>query len=356
MTSSLGPATEVESCGGENVRFCVCGKGRRIVAFCWSNNFRTVVRSIVKKAVFMSKILTNTWTFAESDTGSLESARAYCRRLAKSHYENFIVASVLLPRRLKQHFYNIYAYCRISDDLGDEADNPKTALQLLEQWEVELKACYRGQTRHPVFIALADTIECFEIPIAPFADLLEAFKRDQTQTRYATWGELLDYCRYSANPVGHLVLYLGGYRDSERQRLSDLTCTALQLANHWQDLARDLFRLDRIYLPEEDMERFDYYERDLRAQVCDERFVGLMRVQVERARQMFLEGRRLCDCVDSSLSLDVELFSRCGLEVLQRIEAAQFDVFRKRPELGKWTHARILAQSWWNRYRSRHRR
>jgi squalene synthase HpnC len=303
----------------------------------------------------MAKMLTDTWSFVESDRSSLESARAYCRRLAKSHYENFVVASVLLPRHLKQHFYNIYAYCRISDDLGDEAGDPKIALELLEQWDDELRACYRGQAKHPVFIALADTIESFDIPISPFAKLLEAFKRDQTQTRYETWDQLLDYCRYSANPVGQLVLYLGGYRDPERQHLSDLTCTALQLANHWQDIARDLFRLDRIYLPKEDMQKFGYSETDLRAQVCDDRFIGLMRVQVERAREMFLQGLKLCDSVDTHLSLDVELFGRCGLEVLRRIETVHYDVFRRRPELSKWDHLKILAGSWWTRRGGRRR-
>src|SRR5262250_499773 len=167
----------------------------------------------------MAKLLVDSWNFLESDARSLESARAFCRKLAGSHYENFVVASLLLPQRLKQHFYNIYAYCRISDDLGDEAGDPDTALELLNQWEEELRACFRGRRKHPVFLALADTIESFDIPITPFANLLEAFKRDQTQTRYQTWAELLDYCRYSANPVGHLVLYLGGYRDPERQQL-----------------------------------------------------------------------------------------------------------------------------------------
>lgn len=297
--------------------------------------------------------MVDSWSFAESDTKSVASARAYCRRLAKSHYENFIVASLLLPQHLKQHFYNIYAYCRISDDLGDEAGDPKIAHELLEQWEEELRACYRGQVKHPVFIALAETIESFDIPISPFANLLEAFKRDQTQTRYETWDQLLDYCRYSANPVGHLVLYLGGYRDPERQHLSDLTCSALQLANHWQDIGRDFFRLNRVYLPREDMMRFGYSEADLCAQVCDDRFIGLMKVQVARAREMFVQGLDLCHKVDSRLALDVELFGRCGLEVLRRIETVGYDVFRHRPELSKWDHLRILAVSWRNHRRSK---
>jgi squalene synthase HpnC len=299
----------------------------------------------------MTKLLVDSWNFVESDARSLESARAFCRKLAGSHYENFVVASLLLPQRLKQHFFNIYAYCRISDDLGDEAGDPQTALQLLEQWEEELRACFRGQARHPVFLALSDTIEKFDIPISPFANLLEAFKRDQTQTRYESWDQLLDYCRYSANPVGHLVLYLGGYRDSERQHLSDLTCTALQLANHWQDIARDLFRLDRIYLPREDMQKFGYSEDDLRAQICDHRFIGLMQLEIGRAREMFMHGLDLRDSVDVALSFDVELFGRCGLEVLRRIELVNYNVFQHRPELSKWDHLKILAAAWWNRWR-----
>jgi squalene synthase HpnC len=306
-------------------------------------------RSTSKGRIPVAKLLADSWTFSNSDIASLDSARAYCRGLARSHYENFIVASVLLPRRLRQHFYNIYAYCRISDDLGDEAGDPKVALQLLEQWEKELQACYRGQASHPVFVALRETIETFDIPIAPFIDLLKAFKHDQTHTRYDTFEELLDYCRYSANPVGHLVLYLGGYGDEERQKLSDFTCTALQLANHWQDIGRDLLRLGRIYLPREDMHRFGYDEANLHAQVCDDRFVSLMKLQVERARKMFHQGHQLCEMVDSRLSLDIELFGRCGIEVLRRIEAVGYDVFRHRPVLSHWDHLKILAETWWKR-------
>ncbi len=277
---------------------------------------------------------------------SPEEARRYCRNLARSHYENFIVATFLLPSALRQHFYNIYAYCRFSDDLGDESGEPQLALERLRQWEAELYACYQGRVRHPVFIALRETIDRFEIPIQPFADLLGAFQRDQVKNRYETYAELLDYCRYSANPVGRLVLYLGGYRDPERQLLSDYTCTALQLANHWQDIQMDLVRLNRIYLPLEDMQNFHYSEADLRAKHCDARFARLMQLEIGRARDLFHKGLRLTRLVESRLALDIELFGRCGLELLERIEAVKYDVFRHRPTVSKWARTKLLVSCW----------
>ena len=280
------------------------------------------------------------------EASSLKDAESYCKRLAKTHYENFIVASVFLPSYLRQHYYNIYAYCRISDDLGDETSSPTLSLELLKQWEEELQSCFEGHPHHPIFIALRETIERFQIPITPFANLLEAFKRDQIKNRYATYDELLDYCRYSANPVGHLVLYLMGYRDAERRAISDKTCTALQLTNHWQDIGRDLVRLNRIYIPLEDMHHFGYTEADLAAQTCNESFVELMRLEIDRARSLFQEGQKLRDCVSPSHAMDIELFSRCGLEILRQIELAHYDVFRRRPTLTKWNSLRILAQSW----------
>src|SRR3984893_6673826 len=153
-------------------------------------------------------------------------ARDYCARLARTHYENFSVASWFLPRRLRQHFFNVYAYCRISDDLGDEVGDAAASLVLLDQWQQELDACYDGAPRHPVFVALADTVREFDIPKREFSDLLRAFRTDQAITRFEPFNALLAYCRYSANPVGHLVLSLCGYRDAERQHLSDFTCTA----------------------------------------------------------------------------------------------------------------------------------
>jgi squalene synthase HpnC len=284
---------------------------------------------------------------------SLQEAHRFCRALARAHYENFIVATVFLPAHLRQHFYNIYAYCRVSDDLGDESGNPRLALDLLKQWQEELEACYQGEVRHPIFVALRETIESFRIPIEPFADLLEAFRRDQVKTRYGTYEELLDYCRYSANPVGRLVLYLGGYRDPERQALSDCTCTALQLANHWQDIHVDLTRLNRIYLPLQDMEKQRYSEADLRAERCDDRFARIMQLEIERTKDLFLKGLKLADLVDVRLALDIELFGRCGLELLDRIEAVKYDVFRQRPTLGRWARVKLLALCWQSRRRSK---
>src|SRR6202035_4135189 len=177
-----------------------------------------------------------------------EVAQQYTRWLATHHYENFNVVSWLLPRRLHQHFYNLYGYCRWADDLGDEISDPVEALALLNEWDQELRDCYAGKPSHPVFIALRKTISALNIPIEPFSDLLIAFRQDQTVRRYTTWNNVFYYCRYSANPVGHLVLCLCGYLDADPQRLSDATCTALQLANFWQDVSRDLEK-GRIYIP-----------------------------------------------------------------------------------------------------------
>src|SRR4030095_6905789 len=278
---------------------------------------------------------------------SLGEARAFCRRLARSHYENFLVASVFLPAELRQHVKNIYAYSGFSDDLGDETGDPRLALELLHKWEEELCACYQGRPRHTVFVALSDTIESFDIPMEPFSDLLQAFKLDQIKSRYRTYEELLDYCRYSANPVGRLVLYLGKYRDAERQELADKTCTALQLAHHWQDVQGDLVQRNRIYLPSEDMERFGYTESDLKAQICDRRFMNLMQLEVERARDLFQEGLKLRDIVSPRLALDIELFGSCGLEVLRLIELVGYDVFRRRPTVNKWNGLKLLGRCWW---------
>src|SRR5438874_5218599 len=196
---------------------------------------------------------------------SLAEAQEYCRRLARTHYENFSVASWFLPRRLRQHFFNLYAYCRISDDLGDEVGDTAASLALLDQWQLELDACYGGSPRHPVFVALAETVSQFDIPKHEFADLLSAFRQDQTVTRFETFNDVLGYCHYSPNPVGHLVLYLCGYRDAERQQFSDYTCTALQLANFWQDVSVD-YAKGRIYLPLEDLRTFGVAESGIAQQ------------------------------------------------------------------------------------------
>jgi squalene synthase HpnC len=275
---------------------------------------------------------------------ALEAAREYCRRLARSHYENFSVASWFLPAGLRQHFFNLYAYCRISDDLGDEVGDTAASLQLLDEWEGELNACYGGQPRHPVFVALAETVRMFEIPKQEFADLLTAFRQDQTVTRYESLGDLLGYCRNSANPVGHLVLYLCGYKDDERQRLSDYTCTALQLANFWQDVTAD-YAKGRIYLPLEDLRRFGVSEEEIRDGRNTSAFREMMRFEVARAREWFKQGLPLVRKVSPELAVDIELFSRGGLEILNAIERQDYAVLGRRPAISKSRKLALVARA-----------
>jgi squalene synthase HpnC len=275
---------------------------------------------------------------------SLKEAQAYCERLAKSHYENFSVATWFLPAKLKQHFYNVYAYCRISDDLGDEVGDPRQSLELLDLWEAELNACYAGSPRHAVFVALAETITQFGIPRHEFSNLLIAFRRDQTITRFETFGDVLEYCGYSANPVGHLVLYLGGYSDAERQKLSDYTCTALQLANFWQDVTVD-YAKGRIYLPLEDLRRFGVSEQEIAQRKNTRKFIDLMKFEVQRAREWFDRGLPLITAVNKELAIDLELFSRGGQEILNAIEAQGFDVLRQRPVISKPRKLWLVARA-----------
>lgn len=283
--------------------------------------------------------------YAIPDQASSEAeAREYCRRLARSHYENFSVASWFLPGPLRQHFFNVYAYCRISDDLGDEVGDTAASLQLLDQWESELDACYDGHPRHPVFVALAETVRKFEIPKHEFADLLTAFRQDQTVSRYETFSDLLGYCRYSANPVGHLVLYLCGYQDSERQLLSNYTCTALQLANFWQDVSVD-FAKGRIYLPLEDLRRFGVSETSIRDGENTSSFCEMMSFEVERAREWFAQGLPLVAKVDRALATDIELFSRGGQEILNAIERQRYAVLGRRPAISKARKLALVARA-----------
>jgi squalene synthase HpnC len=265
---------------------------------------------------------------------SLPEAYSYCERLARSHYENFSVATWFLPKRLRQHFFNVYAYCRISDDLGDETGNPAASLQLLDEWESELNACYEGMPRHPVFVALSGTVREFDIPRHEFVDLLTAFRQDQTVTRYETFDHLLGYCRNSANPVGHLVLYLCGYRDGERQQLSDHTCTALQLANFWQDVTPD-YGKGRIYLPLESLRNFGVSEADIAAKHNTKQFREMMRFEVQRARDWFDRGLPLVKMVSKELAIDIELFTRGGQEILNANERQDFAVLGRRPAISK---------------------
>ena len=275
---------------------------------------------------------------------SLTEAQAYCVRLATSHYENFPVVTWFLPKNLHQHFYNVYAYCRISDDLGDEVGDKQQSLLLLDQWEAELRRCYSGGPRHPVFVALQETVREFDIPQREFSDLLQAFRQDQIVTRYPRFADLLGYCQYSANPVGRLVLYLCGYRDAERQRLSDYTCTALQLANFWQDVATD-FEKGRIYLPLEDFAKFGVSERELAERRATPQFLALMKFEADRTREWFYRGLPLARTVDRRLARDIELFSRGGLAILRAIEKQDYDVLTSRPVISKRRKVLLLARA-----------
>jgi squalene synthase HpnC len=277
-------------------------------------------------------------------TPSLDEARAYCRRLAESHYENFHVASIFLPEALRPHFHAIYAYCRISDDLGDEVGDREQALALLDLWSRELDACFAGNVRHPVFVALAETIRACSIPKEPFADLLKAFRQDQTVTRYASMQDLLGYCRNSAAPVGRLVLYACGEADEERFRLSDATCNALQLANFWQDVRRD-FAKGRIYLPKDDMDRFGVGEETISGGEPTQEFRALLRHEVVYTRGLFEEGLALTGMVHRDLALDIELFSSGGMELLRAIERRDYDVLAVRPTLSKRTKLKLALRA-----------
>jgi squalene synthase HpnC len=271
-------------------------------------------------------------------------ARAYTRWLATHHYENFHVVSFLLPKRLHQDFYNVYAFCRWADDLGDEIGDRAESLRLLEWWRAELDAMYQGRASHPVFVALLPTVERYGIPRDPFADLIQAFVQDQTVNRYRDWEGVFDYCRRSANPVGRLVLYVCGYSDPERQRLSDATCTALQLANFWQDVTVDLLK-DRVYLPLDLLERHGCALEDLLARRFTPAFREAMREAVGKAHALFLEGLPLCGMVERRLALDLDLFSRGGMRVLEKIEEQDYNVLAARPAISKAERVRLLLRS-----------
>ena len=273
---------------------------------------------------------------------TLRDAYAHCRRVALGRHENFPVASWFLPKQLRPHLYAIYAYCRGVDDIGDEAGGDRLAL--LDEWAEELKRAYLGGATDPRFVALAHTIKGFHIPPEPFDRLIEANRRDQRVNRYETFTDLIDYCSYSANPAGHLVLYVFGYRDSERQALSDFTCTALQLANFWQDVSVDAQK-GRIYIPREDMEAFGVTETDIFARRSTRSFQRLMEFQVQRTRDYFRRGLPLIDSVSGHLRVDLRAFTLGGLAALNAIERRGYDVLPERVRLTRLDRAAILPRA-----------
>jgi squalene synthase HpnC len=273
-----------------------------------------------------------------------EESLAYTRWLATHHYENFHVVSFLLPKRLHQDFYNVYAFCRWADDLGDEIGDTQESLRLLAWWRSELHAMEGGGARHPVYVALRETVRRHDLPREPFDNLITAFEQDQRVTRYADWASVLGYCVNSANPVGRLVLMLCGYRDEERFRLSDATCTALQLANFWQDVTVDLGK-DRVYLPLDLFEKHGYTVEELFARRFTPAFREVMREAVDYAQRLFEEGLPLAATLDRRLGLDIDLFSRGGMRVLEKIRALDYNVLARRPAIGKAERVMLLLGS-----------
>ena len=276
---------------------------------------------------------------------SLDESLAYTRWLSTHHYENFHVVSALLPRRLRQDFYNVYAFCRWADDLGDEIGDASESLRLLAWWRERLAASYRGgEALHPVFVALRETVVRHDLPMAPFDDLITAFIQDQTVTRYRDWDEVDAYCVNSANPVGRLVLMLCGYRDEERFRMSDATCTALQLANFWQDVTVDLLK-DRVYLPLHLFELHGYSVEELSAHKFTPAFRAVMKDAVDRAQALFNAGLPLVRTLDRRLALDIDLFNRGGMRVLDKIRAQDYNVLARRPAVSKSERVTLLLGS-----------
>jgi squalene synthase HpnC len=281
---------------------------------------------------------------------TLDEAKAWCRKLATTHYENFHVATWFLPKKVRLHFESVYAYCRVSDDLGDEVADASTALRLLDEWGVMLDECYDApeQSRHPVFVALHETIAACNLPRQLFHDLLTAFKLDQTKTRFESIAELEEYSRNSANPVGRLVLLVSGYREEQIARLSDKICTALQLANFWQDVVEDWER-GRRYLPGDLMHQFGVRDADVEARSFTPEFRALMEHLVADTREMLREGGTISKLVDPELATTLDLFRKGGEAILDAIAAQGYDTLKQRPQVSKMRKARLLAGAVWSK-------
>lgn len=278
----------------------------------------------------------------------LPQAEAYCRRLARSHYENFLVASCLLPRAMRQPFYNVYAFCRHADDLADESGSPQLALERLADWQLQLRRCFAGRAEHPIYVALSDTCSHFQLSIEPFEQLLDAFRQDQVKTRYASFAELLNYCQRSANPVGRIVLRLSDADSPQNVELSDRICTGLQLANHWQDIRRD-FLAGRIYLPQDAMDEHGVTEAMFGEQRACEPLRQLIAAECQRARPFFEDGLPLVQQVPRWLASDITLFIRGGLATLDAIAAVGYDVLQRRPTVSRWQQLGWTCQAAFNR-------
>ena len=281
----------------------------------------------------------------------MPQAQAYCRRMARRHYENFVVASLVLPKSVRRHFYSVYAFCRWADDLADEIPDASQSLRLLDWWEQQLEGCYEGESRHPVFVALAETVRQCSIPLELPRRLLQAFRQDQQVTRYQTMEDLLCYCHNSANPVGELILLIGRCHEPRNVDLSDKICTGLQLANFWQDVARD-YAQGRVYIPQEDLDTCGCRELDIAQPTASSAFCRVLALEVDRTQHYFRDGEALVDHVPDWLRMDIELFVRGGLATLQAIRRAGYDVLRRRPRVSRWTQFGLLAAAHIRRWRS----
>jgi squalene synthase HpnC len=271
----------------------------------------------------------------------LAQAQAFTRRLASSHYENFSVVTFLLPRRLRQDFCNVYAFCRMADDAADEVGDTNKSLELLAELKDQTRACFAGRASSPLFIALRDTATRHELETEPFLDLIDAFEQDQRVSRYDTFEQLLDYCRRSADPVGRIVLALCGYRDQRRRELSDQTCSALQLVNFWQDVKRDAAENDRIYLPRDSMVQFAVAEEQILAGRCDDNFRQLIRFEVDRAEKMFDAGAQLLPTLDRAFRRQISLFGKGGRAIIAAIRRQNYDTLTRRPSLSNLAKFRL---------------
>jgi squalene synthase HpnC len=288
---------------------------------------------------------------AFTEAADAKTAQAATWQLAHTHYENFSVVSALLPRRLRQDFCNIYAFCRIADDLGDEIADRDQSMRMLGKFRQATLDLFAGRASTVVFRALESTVAKYDIPVQPFLDLIDAFEQDQRIDRYQTYEQLRDYCRRSADPVGRLVLYVGGYRDAQRQAFSDATCTALQLANFWQDVRSDILDRNRIYLPLETMEQFKVTEAQLRAGTCDENYRRCIRFEVDRTSALFDEGEALLPLLDDSVRPQVALFGQGGRAILQAIRRCDYDTLSARPVLSRWQKGRLVFRAMAGRLR-----
>ena len=297
--------------------------------------------------------------FAQPPLRSPRAAQAHTRVIARHADENFHVVTALVPRRLRQDFANLYAFCRSADDLADETGDASRSIELLRAWRDELRECFAGRPSHPIFLALRETIVRHDLPPAPFEDLLSAFEQDQHVSRYATWAELLDYCRRSANPVGRLILMVCGFRDEARSALSDHTCTALQLTNFWQDVRRDLLERNRIYVPSDVASRHGLDLDALATSITsgdvrdvDAAYRATLAELTDRTRALFRAGRALLPALSPDVRPPVRLFMLGGESVLEQVVAGQFATHLCRPRLGRWRKAALFARAWAGRWRS----